>query len=155
LRSYPIYIEARTARAEDLLDVGQVFSVKNMTLKTQRVAFVLVSLITAPESLARTRDFFNRLDVSTDHTRDLIDLIRAAGREHEVQGLPEKTVADLARKTAETGDQFLLTNLAQLRTGARGVPFLQAYRNDLFGLAACWVVVAVLVGLAWAILQMG
>ena len=125
------------------------------SLLSGAAAFVLVSLITAPESLAKTLDFFNRLDVSTDHTRDLIDPSRAAGREHEVQGLPEKTVADLARKTAETGDQLLLTNLAQLGTGARGVPFLKAYRNDLFGLAACWIVVVLLVGLAWAILQMG
>ncbi|PYV18327.1 MAG: hypothetical protein DMG07_04120 [Acidobacteria bacterium] len=123
-------------------------------LLTGIAALVVVSLLTAPEPEPKTADFFTRLDVSTDHTRERVEASRAEGKAHEVEGIPEVEAAALAKKTASTGDQLLLTNLARLRASTHGFGFLHAYRNDLAGLAACWGVVALLVGIAWAILQL-
>jgi len=115
---------------------------------------VVVSLLTAPEPEPKTADFFTRLDVSTDHTRERVEASRAEGKTHEVEGISEAEAAALGKKTAATGDQLLLTNLARLRASTHGFGFFHAYRNDLAGLAACWGVVALLVGIAWAILQL-
>ena len=100
-------------------------------------------------------DFFSRLDVSTDVTHDRIEESRAAGREHELQGLSGADLSALARKTAAAGQQLLMTNLTRLREAAHGFSFARAYRDDLIGLTALWVVVGMLVGIAWVILQLG
>jgi len=123
------------------------------SLLSGTAALVVVSLATAPEPREKIDDFFVRLDVSTDHTSDRVDASRAAGKGHEIEGIPAAEAAALRKKTAASGDQLLLTNLTHLGASAHGLG-LRAYRSDLAGLAACWGVVAVLVGIAWLILQL-
>lgn len=117
-------------------------------------ALVLGSLLTAPEPAAKVRDMFARFDVSTDHSAGLLAQSRAQGKAHELAGLPEAEIEALKRKTAESGDQLLISDVGRFWKPKRYVPLRQAYRNDLVGLVYCWGVVALLVGIAWAILQL-
>jgi Na+/proline symporter len=117
-------------------------------------ALILVSLLTAAEPREKIRDFFARLEVSTDHTASMSEKSHAAGAGHELEGISAERIEALSQKTAESGDALLVTNLFQLKKGARGLGFMHAYKQDLTGLAATWGVVALLVAIAWAILQL-
>jgi len=115
---------------------------------------VAVSLLTTPEPGEKIRDFFVRMDVSTDHSQQLVENNPSHGKEHELAAISDAEHKALARKTVESGDQLLLINLGHLLKSTRGVGFLQAYRSDLIGLIVSWGVVALLVGIAWALLQL-
>jgi Na+/proline symporter len=117
-------------------------------------ALVVGSLLTPPEPVEKVKDIFARYDVSTDHSAGLVAQSRVAGKSHELEGLTESEIDALRRKTAETGDQLLLSDLGRIGHPKRYVPLLRAYRNDLVGLIYCWGVVALLVGIAWLIMQM-
>jgi len=115
---------------------------------------VAVSLLTTPEPGEKIRDFFVRMDVSTDHSQQLVENNPSHGKEHELAAISDAEHKALARKTVESGDQLLLINLGHLLKSTWGVGFLQAYRSDLIGLIVSWGVVALLVGIAWALLQL-
>ncbi|PYV05922.1 MAG: hypothetical protein DMG10_03325 [Acidobacteria bacterium] len=115
---------------------------------------VAVSLLTTPEPGEKIRDFFVRMDVSTDHSQQLVENNPSHGKEHELAAISDAEHKALARKTVESGDHLLLINLGHLLKSTRGVGFLQAYRSDLIGLIVSWGVVALLVGIAWALLQL-
>jgi Na+/proline symporter len=117
-------------------------------------ALVAGSLLTSPEPMEKIRDMFARFDVSTDHSAALVAESRARGKSHELEGLPESEIEILRQKTAESGQQLLLSDLGRFWHPKRYVPLLKAYRQDLVGLAWCWGVVALLVGIAWGILQL-
>jgi Na+/proline symporter len=117
-------------------------------------ALVIGSLLTPPEPAERIRDMFARFDVSTDHSAAFLEASRAQGKSHELEGLPESEIEILRRKTAESGQQLLLSDLGRFWSPKRYVPLLKAYRQDLVGLVYCWGVVALLVGIAWGILQL-
>ncbi len=117
-------------------------------------ALVVVSLITRPEPEHKVRDFFVRLGVSTDHSRALVESGQRAGKTHELEEISEEEERSLAKKTAEDGSQLLLINLGGLLKATHGYGFLRAYRSDLSGLLISWGIVAVLVGIAWALLQL-
>jgi len=117
-------------------------------------ALVIGSLLTPPEPDARIRDMFTRFEVSTDHSAPFIEASKALGKSHELEDLPESEIEILRRKTAESGQRLLLSDLGRIWRPARlGLP-LKAYRQDLVGLVYCWGVVALLVGIAWGILQL-
>jgi len=93
-----------------------------VALFTGIVAFVVVSLLTAPEDTNRTDEFFNRLQTPSDGDADDIDAARALD-------------AATRRRNAENGRLLVLVNLLSLRRAAGGVPLLRAYRTDLRGFA--------------------
>jgi Na+/proline symporter len=117
-------------------------------------ALVIGSLLTPPEPAGKVRDMFARFDVSTDHSAALLEESRAQGRSHELEGLPDSEIEILRKKTAESGQQLLLSDLGRFWNPKRYVPLSKAYRQDLVGLVYCWGVVALLVGIAWGILQL-
>jgi Na+/proline symporter len=86
------------------------------------LAFVVVSLLTAPEPETSRASFYERLETPTDS---------------EVGASP--------REVAEAGRQSLLVNLLHPRRGAAGVGILRAYRVDLQGFAVGWLIAAGLV----------
>jgi Na+/proline symporter len=85
------------------------------------IALVVVSLLTTPEPTGRIDEFFERLETSSDSPPPLA----AADR-------------PMARRP------LLLVNLLQLRRAA-GTQGWRAYREDLGGFAAGWIMVFVLV----------
>ncbi len=117
-------------------------------------ALVIVSLITAPEPAEKIRDLFARFDVSTDLTSGLSKQAGAEGKSHELQGLAEDQIESLRRKTSEAGQELIFSSIVRLRRPKGSVPLLKACRQDIVGLIYCWGVVALLVGIAWAILQL-
>jgi Na+/proline symporter len=99
-------------------------------------ALVVVSLITPREGEA-ARELFQRLDTPA-HWDDRPGSEDAA-----------------AEDASDRGEQLILPNLLHLRRAARGRPFFKAYRQDLMGFAVAWGVVAAMIAVAWAILQLG
>jgi len=92
------------------------------SLAAGTVALVVVSWMSRREDAAR---FYTNLETSSD----------------DDSATPEST--------ARAGRQLLLVNLLSLRRGAAGVGFWRAYRADLVGFVAGWIVVAALVGGVW------
>jgi Na+/proline symporter len=125
-----------------------------LALLSGYAALVIGSWLTPPEPAERIRDMFARFDVSTDHSAAFLAESRARGRSHELEELPESEIETLRRKTAESGQRLLLSDLGRLWRGTRYAYPLKAYRQDLAGLVYCWGVVALLVGIAWGILQL-
>jgi Na+/proline symporter len=97
------------------------------------VALIAVSLVTTPEPAARVDDLFARLQTSSDAPAPAIEgpAIGAAGGEPR---------------------PLLLVNLLNLRRGA-GARGWSAYREDLTGFGAGWLIVAALVGATAVFLQ--
>ena len=93
------------------------------SLATGTVALVVVSLLTTPEPRSRLDDFFERLQTSSD-------------------GPPP--LATAGSPTGAARQPLLLVNLLQLRRAA-GAQGWRAYREDLGGFAAGWIMVFVLV----------
>ena len=58
------------------------------------------------------------------------------------------------RKAAASGNQLLIINLARPLKATYGFGFFHAYRADLVGLLIGCGIVVVLVGIAWALLQL-
>jgi Na+/proline symporter len=106
------------------------------------IAFlVTVSLMTQPEPEARVKTFFERLETPTD-----LDGSEALPADETRRYTP-------AAIAAARGQQLLLVNLGNLSKGAANKPILSAYREDLRGFAAGWVIVIALVIFAWALLR--
>lgn len=102
------------------------------------VAFVAVSLLTPPEQSAQIRVFFRRLETPS---------------QYEVSGdEPEETVRQRAAESAKAGEQLLLVNLFHPVQGG-GEGFWRAYRVDLKGFGAGWLIALGMVGLAWLIFR--
>lgn len=131
-------------------------------------ALIVVSLITPREGEA-AREMFDRLDTPAGWETGAREPSREPSPSPEwkpAETLSYAGAADSAAPfvgpteatkdaAADQGLQLLLPNLLNLRRGARGRPFLQAYREDLKGFAIAWLVVAAMIGLAWLILRAG
>jgi hypothetical protein len=96
-------------------------------------AFVLVSLITKPESDERINRFFDNMRRKSD-------------AEPGPDG--KKPIA------AETGDDLLLLDLPGWAHKSRWENFYKRYREDIAGFLLSWVFVGALILLAWGILQL-
>ncbi len=118
------------------------------------LALVLGSLLTSPEPTGKIRDLFARFDISTDLSAALAAEVRGRDKAHELEGLEESKIEMLRQKTAESGQQLLFSTIFSAQRRGTGVPLLKACKQDLVGLLYCWGVVALLVGIAWFILQL-
>jgi Na+/proline symporter len=98
------------------------------SLSVGTISLVAVSLMTAPEPASRIDDFFERLQTSSD----------APSGSAEAEGMAKPRTTGAARQP------LLLVNLLQLRRAA-GAQGWRAYREDLGGFAAGWIIVVVLV----------
>lgn len=97
------------------------------------MAFWLVSILTKPEDQGRIEDFFDNMRRKSD------------AEEPGPDG--KKPLASL------TGDDLLLLDLPGYRKKERRENFFRRHREDLAGFFLSWVVVGLLILLAWAILQ--
>jgi Na+/proline symporter len=98
-------------------------------------ALIVVSLLTKPEDAARIEKFFDNQHRSTDS-----------------DVLPQNGQKPLA---ANHGGDLLLLDAAGWFKPQRWTCFARRYREDLVGLALGYATVAALVGLAWALMQIG
>jgi Na+/proline symporter len=96
-------------------------------------AFILVSLLTKPESDERINRFFDNMRRKSD-------------AEPGPDG--KKPIA------AETGDDLLLLDLPGWAHKSRWENFYKRYREDIAGFLLSWVFVGALILLAWGILQL-
>ena len=99
------------------------------------VALVVVSLLTRPEPRERIERFFDNMNRSTDD-----------------EGLPRGHRKPLA---AERGTDLLLLDLTGWLTPARWQGFFRRYREDIVGFALAWLVVGLLLLIAWGLMQLG
>jgi Na+/proline symporter len=118
------------------------------------VALVIFSLLTPAEPKAMVQDIFNRIEISTDVSEAFINHKKSLGEAHELEGLSESKLRELANQTAAEGKGSLLTDLGKLWRRNDGIPFMQAYKGDVVGSLYSWLVVLALVGIAWAVLQL-
>jgi Na+/proline symporter len=99
------------------------------------VAFVMISLLTKPEDKPAMDEFFLKMRLSTD---------------------PEDKNTDGSKKLASTaGKDLLLLEITEWASLARWKGFFTRYREDIGGFLLSWGFVAALIGLAWAIMQIG
>jgi Na+/proline symporter len=96
-------------------------------LATGVVTLVVVSLLTPPEPVAALASYFERLETPT---------------------------AGPAETAAKEGRQLLLVNLFRLRTGAQGYGLRHAYRIDLKGFAAGWLIAFVMIAVVWLLFHL-
>jgi len=96
-------------------------------------SFWLASIVTKPEKKERTAAFFDNMRRKSD------------AREPDADG--KKPLA------SATGDDLLLLDLPGWRKKERRTNFFRRYREDLAGFFLSWVVVGLLIILAWVILQ--
>jgi Na+/proline symporter len=95
--------------------------------------FWLVSLLTKPEDSSRIESFFDNMR-----------------RKSDAENLGPDGRKPLA---SETGEDLLLLDLPGWRHRSRWTHFFKRYREDLAGFVLAWVVVGVLILLAWVMLQ--
>jgi Na+/proline symporter len=95
--------------------------------------FWLVSILTKPEDKEKTEAFFDNMRRKSD------------AKEPGPDG--KKPLASL------TGDDLLLLDLPGWGRRERWINFFNRYREDIAGFLLSWVVVALLILLAWGILQ--
>lgn len=88
-------------------------------------ALIVVSLVTTPESGERLKAFYRNL---------------------------QKPADDGASRTG--GHQLLIPNLLDLRGGAAGKPFLEAYREDLRGFLIGGALALAMLAVAWLVLNL-
>jgi len=98
-------------------------------------AFILLSLITPAEPRGRIEQFFDNMRRSTDQ-----------------EGLPEDQPKPLA---ADRGQDLLLLDLTGWLSAQRWHNFFRRYREDLVGFLLAWATVALLIGAAWGLMQIG
>ncbi len=98
-------------------------------------AFILLSIVTPAESKERIERFYDNMRRSTDQ-----------------EGLPAGQPKALA---ADRGQDLLLLDLTGWFTAERWHNFFHRYREDLVGFLLAWATVALLVGLAWGLMQIG
>jgi len=97
------------------------------------VSFVAVSLLTPPERGPSVERFYE--NINTPSSGDVS--------------------APASKQPAAAGQQLILVNLLNLKRGAKGLPFVKAYRIDLIGLAVGCVMILALIALVWALLARG
>jgi Na+/proline symporter len=96
-------------------------------------SFWLFSILTKPEDKEKNETFFDNMRRKSDAKQPGSD-----GR---------KPLA------SETGDDLILLDIPGWRKKARWVNFFNRYREDLIGFLISWLVVGLLILLAWGILQ--
>ncbi len=99
------------------------------------VAFVVVSLVTRPESPELIESFFDKMKYSSDEDR-------IEGQE------PSQTAA-------ASGEDMILLDLPGWLTVERWRGFFHRYREDVVGFVLGWATVVALVSMAWLIMQIG
>ena len=99
------------------------------------LTLLVVSLATKPEIAERVAAFFEKMRYSSDDDALLPNGARATARER--------------------GEDLLLLDLPGWMRAERWSGFFQRYREDLIGFALGWVTVGALVGMAWALMQVG
>lgn len=102
------------------------------------VSLVVVSLLTPPEPIRATEEFFGKLQTPSD-----------ANVQSAETGAAMRTGSDATAQAARDGKQLLLVNLFHLRKGAAGYGFFHAYRVDLKGFAIGWGITLGLVLFVW------
>lgn len=95
--------------------------------------FWLISILTKPEDKDKIDAFFDNMRRKSDAKQPGTD--------------GKKPLAEL------TGDDLLLLDLPEWGTKERWFNFFRRYREDLAGFLLSWVVVGLLILLAWGILQ--
>lgn len=95
--------------------------------------FWLISILTKPEDKEKIEAFFDNMRRKSD------------AKQPDSDG--KKPLA------ANTGDDLLLLDLPGWRSKERRTNFFKRYREDLAGFFLSWLVVGLLILLAWAILQ--
>ncbi len=96
-------------------------------------AFWLVSILTQPEDRAKNEAFFDNMRRKSD---------------------AKQTGSDGKKPLAsETGDDLILLDLPGWLHKSRWTGFFKRYREDIAGFVLSWIVVGVLILLAWGILQ--
>lgn len=98
-------------------------------------ALIVVSLLTPPESREQIEHFFDNMRRSTD-----------------AEGLPEGQPKPLA---AERGQDLLLVDMTGWLSAERWRGFFYRYREDLVGFVLAWATVALLIAVAWGVMQIG
>lgn len=96
--------------------------------------FWLISVLTKPEEKEKTEQFFDNMRRKSD------------AKEPDAEG--RKPLA------SKTGDDLILLDLPGWLHRERWTGFFRRYREDLSGFFLSWVVVGVLILLAWGILQL-
>jgi hypothetical protein len=99
------------------------------------VALILVSLVTPPEPPKQIAAFFDNLRRTTDE-----------------ENLPPGQAQALA---ADCGTDLLLYDLPGWFTRERWSHFFSRYREDLLGFTLAWLSVALLIAMAWGLMQLG
>jgi Na+/proline symporter len=105
------------------------------TLLAGFIALIVVSLITKPEPVERITQFFEKMRHTSDDTTSL-----------EIES---KVLA------ADRGEDLLLLDFPGWLTIERWQGFFRRYREDIVGFALAWGSVAVLVLIAWGLMQIG
>jgi Na+/proline symporter len=95
--------------------------------------FWLISILTKPEPHEKTEAFFDNMRRKSDA--------------HKLDHDGKKPLA------AESGDDLLLLDLPGWRHRSRWMNFFNRYREDLAGFLLSWIVVGLLILLAWGILH--
>jgi Na+/proline symporter len=99
------------------------------------IALIVVSLKTPHEPQERIEAFFDRMNRSSDD-------------EDTPQGGPKPLAAD-------KGQELLLLDVPGWFTSARWINFRRRYREDIIGFILGWACVALLIFVAWALMQIG
>jgi Na+/proline symporter len=97
------------------------------------ITFWLVSIVTKPEDRHQIEAFFDNMRRKSDAAENGPD--------------GKKPLASL------TGDDLLLLDIPGYRNKERRKDFFRRYREDLVGFALSWLVVGLLILVAWGILQ--
>ena len=104
-----------------------------LAMLTGFFSFWIVSILTRPEDKEKNEAFFDNMRRKSDAKLPGTD--------------GKKPLA------SETGDDLILLDLPGWRKKARWANFFSRYREDLVGFLLSWVVVGLLILLAWSILQ--
>jgi Na+/proline symporter len=99
------------------------------------ISFFLVSRLTKPEESAKMETFFDNMRRKSD-----AEYLGSDGK---------KPLGEL------TGDDLLLLDLPGWGKKSRWGNFFRRYREDLIGFGLSWIVVGLLILLAWGVLQIG
>ena len=97
------------------------------------ITFWLVSLVTKPEDKEKTEEFFDNMRRKSDAVK-----LGPDGK---------KPLAE------ETGEELVLIDLPGWKYKSRRTNFFRRYREDAVGFLLAWLVVGLLILLAWGILQ--
>ena len=99
------------------------------------LALIIVSLLTKPESPERIARFFAKMEQSSDDATSLE---------------AESTVS-----AADRGEDLLLLDFPGWLSASRWRGFFRRYREDFVGFVLAWGSVALLIFIAWALMQIG